>query len=69
MPGPKRVQSEVSDRFCLDPVVVVQGCLVVEERGRKNKVILDMGVDQNYGPFWGLHCSIFLIVQGGKRGP
>ena len=22
----------------------------------------DMGVDQNYGPFWGLYYRIFLIV-------
>ena len=22
----------------------------------------DVGVDQNYGPFWGLYYSIFLIV-------
>ena len=26
----------------------------------------DMGVDQNYGPIWGLYDSIFLIVQGPK---
>ena len=30
---------------------------------------VDLGVDQNYGPLWGLYYSIFLIVQGTKRGP
>ena len=25
-----------------------------------------MGVDQNYGPFWGLYYSIFLIVYSSK---
>lgn len=28
-----------------------------------------MGVDQNYGPFWGLYYSIFLKIKGTKKGP
>ena len=32
------------------------------------KPLKHMGVDQNYGPFWGVYYSIFLIVSGGKRG-
>ena len=37
---------------------------------RDSRTVLDdhVGVDQNYGPFWGLYYSIFLIVYRGPKG-
>ena len=38
-----------------------EATLWVSDRGRTT-VKPDMGVDQNYGPFWGLYYSIYLTV-------
>ena len=37
-------------------------------KGPKDPIIRYLGVDQNYGPFWGLYYSIFLIAYRGPKG-